>query len=193
MLSVKASKVLSDLKLGDSIAVNGPCLTVTELRPDGFSVEATQETVKLCTIKEWAVGKKLNLERALKVSDRLGGHFVQGHVDGIGIISMVRFKPGHAEILIEADQKINQLIVPKGSITIDGVSLTISEKLRKGFKLVVVPFTIENTNLGELSPGRKVNIETDLILRWMEDRFQSIETKKISNNFQEFNNIYTED
>ena len=128
-------------------------------------------TVSQSTIGHWRIGRKLNLERALKISDRLGGHIVQGHIDGKGKVSRICFKTGYTSIYIDTTSKITDLIAPKGSICVDGVSLTVAEKSRRGFSLMIVPYSLKKTTLGELNPGDEVNLETDIIIRWLSDRF----------------------
>lgn len=171
-LSIKAQLICDDLKLGDSIAINGVCLTVTKLERDGFSVEAASQTVNQSTISNWQVGRKVNLERALAVGDRFGGHIVQGHVDGIGRVAKIRYGEGSTDIHIEAPLAVMKLLAPKGSIAVDGVSLTITSKTARSFKLMVIPYTLQNTCLGELKPGDNINLETDVIIRWFADRFK---------------------
>jgi len=172
-LSIKAGLVCSDLKLGDSVAINGVCLTVIQLERDGFTVEASSQTANQSTISNWQVGRKVNLERALAVGDRLGGHIVQGHVDGIGRIARIRYGEGSTEINIEAPDVVMKLLAPKGSIAVDGVSLTVASKTTRSFKLMVIPYTLQNTCLGELKPGDNINLESDLIIRWLADRFKN--------------------
>lgn len=171
LLRINASTVLENLKISDSITINGPCLTVTDFDSRSFQVEATAYTVKNSTLSSWNVGRRVNLERALKVGDRLGGHVVQGHVDGIGKISRIRFAEGFTTISVEAAPGLMSLMAPKGSVAIDGVSLTLAEKSSRGFQLMVIPYSLEHTTLGDLRPGDSVNIETDLFIRWLADRF----------------------
>ncbi|MCF7811115.1 riboflavin synthase [bacterium] len=175
LLSIKAETVCDDLKLGDSVAINGVCLTVIELKRDGFIVEASSHTVKQCTIHSWQIGRKINLERALAVGDRLGGHIVQGHIDGIGRVAKIRYGEGSTDIHIEAPDSVMKLIAPKGSIAVDGVSLTVAEKTARSFKLMVIPYTLQNTCLGELKPGDNINLETDVVIRWLADRFKDVQ------------------
>ena len=170
-LKISAVKVLEDLEPGDSIAVNGPCLTVTETGNDWFRVEAAQHTVEMSTVGRWRIGKHLNLERALKVGDRLGGHIVQGHVDGIGKVTRLRYNTGSTDIHLGVPSALIKLLAPKGSVSIDGVSLTLTSKSASGLSVMVVPFTFDNTTLRELKSGDNVNIETDLIIRWLAERF----------------------
>ena len=172
LLTIKAEKILADLKPGDSVAISGPCLTVIELVRDGFCVEASAHTVSHSTVGSWQIGRRVNLERALKVGDRLGGHIVQGHVDGIGKAAKIRYGEGLTDIYIEAPEAIMKLLAPQGSVAVDGVSLTLTGKTARSFKLMVIPYTLQNTTLGDLKPGDAVNIETDIIIRWLADRFR---------------------
>jgi len=173
LLTIKAEKIMTDLKSGDSVAISGPCLTVTELVRDGFRVEVSAHTISQSTVGNWQVGRRVNLERALKVSDRLGGHIVQGHVDGIGRVAKIRYGEGSTDIHIEAPEAIMKLLAPKGSVAVDGVSLTLAGKTARSFKLMVIPYTLQNTTLGDLKPGDAVNLETDIIIRWLADRFRN--------------------
>jgi riboflavin synthase len=157
--------------LGDSVSVSGACLTVILIAKPKFQVEATKQTVESTNISGWHSSTKVNLERALKVGDRFGGHMVQGHIDGTGKITKVRYMAGSNEYSVEVPNYIRELVVSKGSITIDGVSLTIVGKTKLGFKLMTIPFTLENTTLGVLKPGEKVNIETDIVFRWLAERY----------------------
>ncbi len=170
-LKIEASTVLEGLNAGDSIAVSGPCLTVTEVGGGWFRVEATGQTAAVSTIGNWQAGRKVNLERALKVGDRLGGHIVQGHIDGVGRVVRVNYRPGSTLVVIETPPKLTGLLAPKGSVAVDGVSLTIAEKSARRFTVMLIPFTMEHTTLDGLRPGSEVNIETDLIIRWLADRF----------------------
>lgn len=165
---------MSDLKVGDSIAINGVCLTVISISNDRFEVEATAGTLSVSNIGALIVGKRVNVERALRVSDRLGGHIVQGHIDGIGKVSKIRFGSGSTIIEVELPSNLRKYIVDKGSITIEGVSLTVSEKTVRGFRINIIPHTLENTTLKDLRPGDKVNIETDIIIRWLSERLETL-------------------
>ena len=171
-LTIKADLITEDLNLGDSVSISGVCLTVNRLVRTSFGVEASAHTVSNSTIGDWQVGKKVNLERALKVGDRFGGHIVQGHVDGVGRVSKIRYGEDSTDIHIETDVSMMKLMAPKGSVAVDGVSLTLAEKSARSFKLMVIPYTLQNTCLGDLRPGNSVNIETDLIIRWLADRFR---------------------
>lgn len=157
---------LDDVSLGDSIACNGVCLTVVALDGSRFLVDVSPETLS-CTAGLDAPGE-VNLEKALRVSDRLGGHLVSGHVDGVG--EVLRFEPvGDNRLLaIRAPAELGRYIARKGSITVNGVSLTTNTAEGSGFTINLIPHTLEMTNLGHLQPGSRVNLEVDLIARYCE-------------------------
>lgn len=157
---------LSDVKLGDSIAVNGVCLTVTALNNRQFSVAASQETLS-CTQGLDRTGAQVNLEKAMRLSDRLGGHLVSGHVDAVGTV--VKFEPvGECiELIVRAPQPLLRFIAQKGSITVNGVSLTVNRIEGDQFSVNLIPHTLAMTNLQSLSPGMAVNLETDMLARYV--------------------------
>ena len=138
---------------------------------DGFRVEATEHTLANTSIPTWKPGQKLNLERALKVGDRLGGHIVQGHIDAVGRVTRVQYGSGSTVIHLDIPPAVNRLLTGRCSVALDGVSLTVAEKTHRGFKVMVIPYTLEHTALGDLKPGGEVNIETDIIIRWLAERF----------------------
>jgi riboflavin synthase len=157
---------LSDVKLGDSIAVNGVCLTVTALTGDLFTVDVSQETLN-CTQGLDRIGVHVNLEKAMRLSDRLGGHLVSGHVDAVGTV--VKFEPaGESFVLvIQAPESIMRFLTHKGSITVNGVSLTVNRIEGNVFSVNLIPHTLAMTNLKELVPGMLVNLETDMLARYV--------------------------
>jgi len=157
---------LSDVALGDSIACNGVCLTVVALSPQGFSVDVSAETFR-CTVG-FPVGALVNLEKALRLADRLGGHLVSGHVDGVGAV--VSFAPvGDCyELVIHAPGDIARFIVTKGSVTVNGVSLTVNRVVGDEFSINLIPHTLSNTNLHTLTAGSHVNLEIDMMARYAE-------------------------
>ena len=179
------------------MSVSGACLTVISIENSKFQVEATKQTVESTNISRWLSSTKVNLERALKVGDRFGGHMVQGHIDGTGKISKVRYMAGSNEYSVEVPAYIRELVVSKGSITVDGVSLTIANKTKLGLKLMIIPFTLNNTTLGTLKPGDIVNVETDIIFRWLAERYPQDHTEnKIDawdDNFSKLTDIHRED
>lgn len=157
---------LSDVMAGDSIAVNGVCLTVTTLTGRLFNVDVSQETLN-CTQGLGQVGLRVNLEKAMRLSDRLGGHLVSGHVDATGTV--VRFEPiGESFVLIiQAPEPILRYLTHKGSITVNGVSLTVNEVKGNEFSVNLIPHTLAATTLQELAPGMRVNLETDMLARYV--------------------------
>ena len=167
-LYIQARQVLSDAKIGDSIAVNGVCLTVTEHGDDYFVADVMAETLLRTTLKELSNGARVNLERALRVGDRMGGHIVQGHVDGVGTIVEQRKEDIATIIYIKAEPELLRYIVPKGSIAIDGISLTVIDVQASRFSVSIIPHTAAVTSLGFKRTGEQVNLETDIIGRYVE-------------------------
>lgn len=167
-LRIDAGKLgLDDVQLGDSIACNGVCLTVVALDGNAFDVDVSPETLR-CTVGLDAPGNELNLEKALRVSDRLGGHIVSGHVDGVG--EVVRFDAigDNRQLDIRAPQALARYIANKGSITVNGVSLTTNTVDDAVFSINLIAHTLDNTTLKHLAPGKPVNLEVDLIARYCE-------------------------
>lgn len=166
-LSISAGELdLSDVMLGDSIAVNGVCLTVTTLADRLFTVDVSQETLN-CTQGLDRVGQHVNLEKAMRLSDRLGGHLVSGHVDAIGTV--VKFEPAGESFLlsVQTPQPLMRFLAHKGSITVNGVSLTVNQIAGDEFSVNLIPHTLAMTNLSELVPGMRVNLETDMLARYV--------------------------
>ncbi len=168
ILELAAEKVLKDTKRGDSIAINGACQTVTDISPKSFSVFVSRVTLDITTLGDFAPGRIVNLERALTLSSRLGGHIVQGHVDLRGKIKNIKKDLKGVEIDITVAGDYMRYIVEKGSITVDGISLTVVSTSGNDFKLYLIPETIENTIIKTWKPGSEVNIETDILARYVE-------------------------
>ena len=168
ILTIKAKKVLEDTKIGDSIAVNGICLTVTALYSDSFTADVMHETINRSSLSKLKYGSKVNLERAMPVNGRFGGHIVSGHVDGTGTI--INIKPDDNAIWykIQANQQILKYIVEKGSITIDGISLTVAKVSETDFSISAISHTVEQTILKEKRQGDIVNLETDILAKYIE-------------------------
>ena len=167
-MTVRATKVLEDQKMGDSIAVNGTCLTVVAHDSSTFSVDLSPETLSRTSLGSLAQGHKVNLERPLAVSDRLGGHIVQGHVDSTGRITSSR-TDGNSQILrVRYPNNLRVYIVEKGFIAVDGISLTVVQKGTSSFTLSVIPYTLEHTNLQDKGPGDRVNLEADIVAKYVE-------------------------
>lgn len=163
-----ASALAGELGEGDSIAVNGVCLTATAVTPHGFSAQAMAETLRRCTLGSLREGSPVNLELALRAGDRLGGHVVQGHVDGTGTIVGLR-EEGFSRVLeVEVGPELARYMVEKGSVAVDGVSLTISELREEGFSVSLIPETLQRTSLGRVGEGTRVNIEVDVLAKHVE-------------------------
>jgi len=159
---------LREVKLGDSIAVSGVCLTVTELPGDGFWADVSRETLERTVLGELAPGSAVNLERALTPTTRLGGHLVNGHIDGIGVVTGFRQDGRSWRLQIQSPAALARYIAEKGSIGVDGVSLTVNGVDGALFDLNIVPHTLQETTLAEYRPGRRVNLEVDIIARYLE-------------------------
>ena len=158
----------SDVKLGDSIASNGVCLTVTAFGTNWFQADLSNETLAKTLFGHYKTGQLINLEKALLPTTRLGGHLVSGHVDGVATVSRIE-KTGRAwQIFIKMPASLSKYIAEKGSITIDGVSLTVNELIGDEFRLTIVPHTANHTTLQTLQPGRQVHLEVDLLARYLE-------------------------
>jgi riboflavin synthase len=158
---------MSDVRLGDSIAVNGVCLTVTEQTDNTFTVDVSRETLD-CTVGLGNVGARVNLEKALRLADRLGGHLVSGHVDGVGEVIAFSDIGESWKLDIRAPVKLARYIATKGSITVNGVSLTVNQVKGDEFSINLIPHTLAATMLNELAAGARVNLEIDLIARYVE-------------------------
>lgn len=159
---------MADVSLGDSIAVNGVCLTVVQFTDSGFSADVSAETLACSNFNNARVGKKVNLEKALLANSRLGGHLVSGHVDGIGEIISRHQDARSWRFQIKAPAEIALYIAAKGSITVDGISLTVNSVSGTKFDVNIVPHTIESTSMGDFEVGTEVNLEVDLIARYLE-------------------------
>ena len=164
------------IAIGDSIAVNGVCLTVAGLLPDAFEADVSVETLGLTTLGELDVGESLNLEPALAVGSRLGGHFVSGHVDGVGTVRSVRHDARSLRIDIEIPSELVRFVVRKGSICVDGVSLTINAVSGRTIGLNIIPHTASATTIGRYSGGSRVNIEVDLLARYLDGLLGNVQT-----------------
>jgi riboflavin synthase len=172
-LSVTSSVVNADAAVDDSIAVNGVCLTVVRKDSDSFTVQAVSETLEKSGTGSLIQGDKVNLEPALRADDRLGGHIVQGHIDGKGEIVRIIKKQNGKEFVIAADRNTLRYIVDKGSVCLDGVSLTVAGTDPDSFRVAVIPHTEKNTTIGIWKTGTKINIETDIIGRYVEKLLKS--------------------
>lgn len=168
ILEIAASKVLEGTAVGDSISVNGACQTVTSLGDRSFSVFASRITCTLTTLGTFRPGSRVNLERAMTLSSRLGGHIVQGHVDGTGTIRNLGADSNGLEVNVTVDRDILRYIVSHGSVAVDGISLTVVSCDSAGFTLYLIPETLENTIIPAWKPGDRVNVEVDILAKYVE-------------------------
>ena len=167
-LTIAAGKVLQDVKLGDSIAVNGACLTVVDFDTAGFAVDLAPETLKRTSFGDLGTGGKVNLERPLAVSDRLGGHIVQGHVDATCRITSMKPEGDCVVFRVASRKRLMPYIVEKGFVAVDGISLTVVKVGASSFTLSVIPYTLVNTNLQSQVIGGRVNLEVDILAKYVE-------------------------
>lgn len=165
---VECKKILEDIKLGDSIAINGVCQTVVEYNGNSFSVQVSEETLKVTNFSALSVGEQVNLERALTLSQRLGGHIVSGHVDFITRIKNIEKKSDFYDLSFEIVKEFEKYIANKGSVAINGISLTIAKTSSSEFTTAIIPHTFENTALKNLKTGNFVNIEVDILAKYVE-------------------------
>ena len=163
-----SSDLTAELAEGDSISVNGVCLTATGLDGKRFSADVMNETLRLSSLAEAGAGTAVNLELAMRLEDRLGGHMVQGHVDGVGRVTAVAQEGFARRVQIEAAPEVLRYMVYKGSITVDGVSLTVAGLDDRSFTVSLIPETLERTNLGRAEPGTTVNLEVDVLAKYVE-------------------------
>ena len=177
-MTIRAAKVMEGLKLGDSIAVNGACLTAVSFSQSDeesdergereFSVDLSPETMRRTALGKLSEGRPVNLERALLVSDRMGGHIVQGHVDGTGRVMSTKPEGDSVIFRIGVPKRLERYIVEKGFIAVDGISLTVVKRSASSFTIAVIPYTLVNTNLASLSIGDRVNLEADILAKYVE-------------------------
>ncbi|MDD7183558.1 riboflavin synthase [Peptostreptococcus porci] len=167
-LTIRAEKIMDDMKLGDSIAVNGICLTVTEFCNDSFTVDVMHETLNNTSLLGVSIGKRVNLERAMQLNGRFGGHIVSGHIDGVGLIADIKKDDIAFRYRISCEKHLLKYIVKKGSITIDGISLTVANLYEDSFEVSIIPHTSKNTILNEKKIGDIVNLENDCIGKYVE-------------------------
>ena len=162
-----SSSITNELKIDQSVAHNGVCLTVVAINEEQYTVTAIKETIIKTNISDWKVGDLLNLERAMKLGDRLDGHIVQGHVDQIGICKSVEKANGSWYFTFEYDSKLNNITIEKGSITVNGVSLTVVNSKENEFSVAIIPYTYEHTNFKNIKIGTKINLEFDVVGKYV--------------------------
>lgn len=173
LISISAHTVLEGTKAGDSICIDGACQTVTQMGNDYFTAFASDVTLSITTLGTLKQGAKVNLERAMQPQGRFGGHFVQGHVDGTGTIVAVKKLPDGLSLMVDVPRSVSMFIVPKGSIAVDGISLTVVQK-GKTIELYCIPETMANTTLSTKKRGDRINIEVDIIAKYVYSMIQSM-------------------
>jgi riboflavin synthase len=171
-LSATAPFGLTEVKLGDSIAVSGPCLTVVELTGGSFTVEVSAETLRRTNLSSKHLGSQVNLERALRLGDRLGGHIVSGHIDCVGLLVKKVAGPRHMQLAVRLPDSWSRYVIEKGSIALDGVSLTVNSCTGDEVSVNIIPFTSRHTTLEDLRVGDQLNVETDIIGKYVEKLLQ---------------------
>ncbi len=158
----------TDLETGESVSVDGVCLTVAVLHPDGFGADLSAETLRRTIIGRYRSGQLVNLERALRLGDRLGGHLVYGHVDGVGQVGRIVKRPDYWDMEISVERNIRKYLAEKASVAVNGVSLTVARRLPDGFWLSLIPHTLKATTIGQWRTGDPVNIEVDKVAKYIE-------------------------
>ena len=187
-IAINARTVLENTKIGDSIAVNGVCLTVTKMTDGGFTADVMPETLRRSNLGRLHIGDSVNLERAMAADGRFGGHIVSGHIDGVGTVAEMKRESNAVWVKISADNDILRLIVEKGSIAIDGISLTVAEVTNRDFSVSIIPHTGNETTLLKKQIGNRVNLENDIVGKYVEKLLQpkSVPSKTESKITMEF-------
>lgn len=180
-LSIRSEKIVSDLKVGDSVSVNGVCLTVTYFDKSRFTVDAVPETMSRSNLGMLKAGSRVNLERALQVGARMGGHMVSGHVDTKGEIRKIEKEENAVWFTIGMDSEQIKYLIPKGSVAVNGISLTVVDVVADSFTISVIPHSLNETTLSEMKTGDKVNIEVDMTAKYIERFLSFRQTGKMSN------------
>jgi len=170
-LFIQPKKKFTGVKIGESIAINGCCLTVTSYKSNVLEFDVSDETMRKTGLHQFKRGSVVNLERAMKANHRFGGHFVLGHVDGVGKVKAIKKNPGSIEYTITYPKKFAHLLIDKGSVTVDGISLTVCNLKKSQFDLYIIPHTIKETHLGQLEVGHEVNLEFDVLGKYVQAHF----------------------
>jgi len=168
ILEIASQKTLQDTKVGQSIAINGVCLTVVELKKDSFSFEVMPETLKCTNLGLLKIGEQVNLERSLKIGERVSGHFVSGHIDCLGLVRRKGLRNGNLEFVVAVPVSFMRYCLLKGSVSLDGISLTLADKRSDTFSVYIIPHTLKNTTLNFKGPSDKLNVEFDILAKKIE-------------------------
>jgi len=176
--TIRCPEILDDVNLGDSISIDGACQTVVTFDDETFQFDSVQETLRLTTIGSWTSGRRVNLERSLQVGARLGGHWVMGHVDAVSTLLERRDNGNSSELRFSLPSELASQVAGKGSVALDGISLTVTDVSNDSFGIAVIPFTLDHTTLGEKKPGDPVHIETDILAKYIDRLYQGGEADR---------------
>lgn len=190
LIIVECKEVLEDIKIGDSIAIDGVCQTVTAFNKNSFSAQVSSETLNITTFSRLKTGSKANLERALTLNGRFGGHIVTGHIDGVAKIKNIQRYSEFYNIKFEVEKDLAKYISKKGSVAINGVSLTVADVVSNEFNVAIIPHTFENTNLNCLKSGDFVNLEVDILAKYVEKILSTGDNSTIDENFLKENGFF---
>jgi riboflavin synthase len=190
LITVECSKILTSSLIGDSIAIDGVCQTITKISSNTFCAQISQETLNVTTFAQFKTGQKVNLERALTLSSRLGGHIVTGHIDGLAKVKSIQKQADFYNLKLEIDKILSKYIVKKGSIALNGISLTIADTISNEFSIAIIPHTFENTNLKYLKNGDFVNIEADILAKYVEKILSTNNNSVVNENFLKENGFF---
>lgn len=190
LIVVECSKILENLQIGESIAIDGVCQTVTKFDKGSFSAQVSSETLSVTTFSKLKKDDKVNLERALSVNGRFGGHIVTGHIDGLAKIKNIQKMSEFYNIKFEISQDLAKYVAKKGSVTLNGISLTVADILNNEFSIAIIPHTFENTNLKYLQTGDFVNFEVDILAKYVEKILSTGNNRAIDENFLKENGFF---
>lgn len=190
LITVACSTILHEIKAGDSISIDGICQTVTKFDKESFSAQISAETLNVTTFSKSQKGQKVNLERAMAVNGRFGGHIVTGHIDGLAKVKNIQKLSDFYNIEFESEADLSKYIAKKGSVSINGISLTVADINSNGFMVAVIPHTFENTNLSNLKTGDFVNLEVDILAKYVEKFLSSSNNRTLDENFLKENGFF---
>jgi len=192
-ISIEAKNTIAGLKIGDSVSVNGVCLSIVDISKNVFSADLVDETIKKSTLPDLVVGDLVNLERAVRADSLMSGHIVTGHIDTIGVIKKIIKTSSSTSFEISVPRNIKKFIVPKGSITVDGISLTVGEVFLDTFKISIIPLTSKKTTIASKNIGASVNVEVDILSKYVSGILQNTEQDKKNADRDVFDNVIIND